>query len=141
MLKVHTNMDRVIAHNEKTMDRDTSNGNTKAAWRNIAKCIELGFIDALELDETAAKKLKGHGKPKYDTAVPDPPDVPEVDYLTPEGPKARRATLQARRCQQIADRIKRNHGTPTAKDKLLDPAKKTSLSQRTTGSTSLLAPN
>ena len=122
--KLHDNMDRVIAQNEDAIDHDTAHWHTKAAWRNIAKCIELGFIDALELDDIAAKKLKGHGKPKYDTAVPDPIDDEEVEKLTIEGRKARRATLQARRCQQIADRIKRNHGKPTAKDMLLDPSKR-----------------
>ena len=90
-------MDRAINQNEDAMDYDTAKWHTKAAWRNIARCIELGFIDALDLDDATAKTLKGHGKPKYDTAVPDPPDGAPVKHLTPEGPKARRATQQARR--------------------------------------------
>ena len=117
-------MDRIFAQNEETIDWDTAKWNTKAAWRRIAKCIELGFIDALEVDDTTANKLKGHGQPKYDTAVPDPIDDEAVEKLTPEGHKARRATQQARRCQQIADRIKRNHRKPTAKDLLVEPSRK-----------------
>ncbi len=117
-------MDNIIALNEASIDWDIANWNTRAAWRRTAKCIELGFIDASELDETTAKKLKGHGKPKYDTSAPEPLDDKAMEKLTPEGHKSRRATQQARRCQQIADRIKRNHGQPTAKDKLVGPVKK-----------------
>jgi len=124
MHKVHTDMDRTFAENEEAINWDIQHWNTKAAWRRIAKCIEHAFIDALEVDEQTARKLKGHGKPKYATAAPDPIDDVAVKQQTSEGAKARRATQQSRRCQQIADRIKRNHRQPTAKDMLIEPARK-----------------
>ena len=62
--KLHANMDRLIAANAYNIDRANARWDSTGAWRRIAKCIELGFIDALELDECTAKKLKGHGKPK-----------------------------------------------------------------------------
>ena len=94
------------------MGQAISRWDTKRAWRGIAKCIELGFIDALDLDETTAKKLKGHGKPTFAEITPDPLDDEAVEKLTKEGHMAKRATKQARRCQQINDRIRRNLGQP-----------------------------
>ena len=54
--KLHHHMNRCMAHDERTIDYDIKAWNTKAAWRRIAKCIGLGLIDALEVDDTTAKR-------------------------------------------------------------------------------------
>ena len=46
---------RIIVQNEAHIDWETAMWNTKAAWRRIATCIGLGFVDAPQLDETSAK--------------------------------------------------------------------------------------
>ena len=63
LIKLHANMDRIITKEQSHIDQETWNWDTRAAWRRIAKCIELGFIDALELDDVAAKNLKDMANP------------------------------------------------------------------------------
>ena len=61
--------------------------------------------------------MKGHGKTKFTVVKPERQDNDPIEYLTPQGHHARRATQQSRRCQQIADRIRRACGKGTKKDK------------------------
>ncbi len=56
--QLHVNMDRLIELHEQEIDTSTRRWDTKAAWRRIAKCIELVFIDALEVDELTGRKIK-----------------------------------------------------------------------------------
>ena len=125
--KLHVNMDRLHNTNKAQFEHAIAKWDTKIAWRRLATCMGLAFIDTLDLDEATARKLKGHGKQKYAEVTPLHVDVDDErqDKLTCEGRLAIQAQQQARRCQQIADRIKRNHGAPTAKDQLLSDVDKT----------------
>ena len=58
LTKLHLNIDRLIDANEYHIDAAIHRWDSKAAWRRISNCIELDFIDGLEVDEATAKKMK-----------------------------------------------------------------------------------
>ena len=114
--KVHDEMDKQLEKHRDLIDNAIWWKDTRTVWRAIAKTIEHGFIDGLEVDDYTAKKMKGRDKPKFKVAKQERQDPDPIHYLTPQGHQARLATQQSRRCQQIADRIRKACGKGTKKD-------------------------
>ena len=134
--EVKNNMDSHFNWWCEQLHHHAGNHNTDALWRTIAKCIERGIVDTLNLDNRTKDTYYGHGKPFIKPTIvqtnmeetakytdPDAANASLAEHATQMGQDAKRCHLQAARMQQVLNRLKRQAaGYPVRTHRRFPPA-------------------